>query len=238
MQDILYEIAGLTGVAFYLGSYALLQAGRVKGNGYVYATLNLIAAGLVLISLFSGWNLWSAIIQSSWIAISVMGMTRVWLLTRGLKFSAEEDELRLRHFSHMRRLDARRLFNAGRWHDGRPGDLLTQAGEPVTQLSYIAEGGVDILINGNVIADVGCGEFIGEMACLKQGPASATVAINQPSRYFAISSDALLKLIRQNGEIEAHLEAAFSHNIRAKLMATNHRLEQALQKGAAKSAAE
>ncbi len=238
-QAVFYEAAGLAGVAFYLGSYAMLQAGLVKGNGYTYAVLNLVAATLVLMSLFNGWNLWSAIIQISWITISVVGMTRVWILTRGLRFTAEEDELRHRHFSHMRRLDAKRFFQAGAWHDGVPGDPLTTAGEPVTQLSYITDGGVDIIVGGHTIATAGSGEFIGEMACLSRGPASATVQINQPSRCFAISSDALHRLIRRNGEIEAHLEAAFSHNIRAKLVATNNRLQMSMQdKSAASAAAE
>ncbi len=236
-QALFYEIAGLAGVAFYLGSYAMLQAGLLRGNGYTYAILNLFAASLVLMSLFNGWNLWSAIIQISWITISVVGMARVWLLTQGLRFSDEEEELRQRHFAHMRRLDAKRLFQAGAWQDGVPGDALTTAGEPVTQLSYIATGGVDIVVGGHTIATVGSGEFIGEMACLKQGAASATVRINQPSRSFVISPEALLRLIRRNGQIEVHLEAAFSHNIRAKLVATNERLQQALQQGQAQSAA-
>ncbi|PSL19960.1 hypothetical protein CLV88_10418 [Shimia abyssi] len=140
-QETLFEIAGLIGVAFYLGSYALLQAGVLKGNGYVYATLNLLAASLVLVSLFNGWNLWSAIIQTSWIVISVVGMTRVWLLTRGLRFSEEEEALRARHFSHMRRLDAKRLFRASEWRDGVRGEELTKADTPVTRLSYVMPGG-------------------------------------------------------------------------------------------------
>ncbi|WP_106607989.1 cyclic nucleotide-binding domain-containing protein [Shimia abyssi] len=88
---------------------------------------------------------------------------------------------------------------------------------------------MNIVVGGNVIAELGSGEFIGEMACLAKGPASATVEINQPSRYFSISSDALNGLIRKNAEIEAHLEAAFAHAVRAKLVATNARLQAALQ---------
>ena len=35
-----YEIAGFAGVAFYLGSYAALQFGWIKGSGYTYPILN------------------------------------------------------------------------------------------------------------------------------------------------------------------------------------------------------
>ena len=43
------------------------------------------------------------------------------------------------------------------------------------------------------------------------------------------STPTLRKLIKRNVEVEAHLEAAFSHNIRAKLVATNERLQTAIQ---------
>ena len=61
-----YQVAGYGGVAFYLGSYGLLQLGVLRGNSYTYAALNLLAAALVLVSLFRNWNLFSAIIQISW----------------------------------------------------------------------------------------------------------------------------------------------------------------------------
>lgn len=232
-QTFFFEAAGFAGVAFYLGSYALLQLGLLRGSGYPYAVMNLLAASLVLLSLFNGWNLYSAIIQISWISISIFGMARVWLLTRGLRFSDEEEELRQRYFPHMRRLDAKRFFQNGSWANAVAGHRLTEADSPVQQLSYLASGGADILIGGKTIASVGSGGFIGEMACLAQGPASATVEINQPTRLFSISSEALNRMIRRNSEMGAHLEAAFSHNVREKLVATNARLHEAMQAKAA-----
>ena len=60
------DIAGIFGVGFYLGSYASLQLGFLKGDGYAYAILNALAAGLVLLSLKEAFNLSSAVIQVSW----------------------------------------------------------------------------------------------------------------------------------------------------------------------------
>lgn len=57
-----YQIAGYGGVVFYLSSYGLLQMGVLRGNSYTYAALNMLAAALVLVSLFRNWNLFSAII--------------------------------------------------------------------------------------------------------------------------------------------------------------------------------
>jgi hypothetical protein len=57
-----YQIAGYGGVVFYLSSYGLLQMGVLRVNSYTYAALNMLAAALVLVSLFRNWNLFSAII--------------------------------------------------------------------------------------------------------------------------------------------------------------------------------
>lgn len=231
-----YQIAGIAGVVFYLGAYGALQLGLVRGNGYPYAIMNLAGASLVLVSLFTSWNLFSAIIQISWIALSAVGILRVWVLTQGLRFNAEEQTLLDAHFPTLRKLDARTLFKTGDWHDLQVGDLLTQQNTPVTQLSYIHSGGVDIDVGGQTIADVGPGGFIGEMGCMTSAPASATVRINQPARIFAVPSEALRRLVKRNPDLGPHLELAFSGNTRAKLMATNARLEQSLKATAPMSA--
>ena len=228
-QEILHEIAGAIGVALYLCSYAALQAGWIRGNGYLYAGLNMAAAGLVLVSLAANWNLSAAVIQISWITISVVGITRVWLLTRALRFTPEEEGLIASRFATMRRIDARRLLDRGVWHDGAAGTGLTGEGEPVTHLVWLADGGADVIVGGQKITEIGGGEFIGELASLHRGPASATVVLNRPTRYFAIPSEAMQALIRNNPDLRAQLEFAFAGNIRSKLIATNARLEAVLK---------
>ncbi|MFL4470480.1 Crp/Fnr family transcriptional regulator [Tateyamaria armeniaca] len=224
-----YQIAGYGGVFFYLGSYGLLQLGVLKGNSYTYAALNMLAAGLVLVSLFRNWNLFSAIIQISWITLSIMGIARVWVLTNMLRFSDEEKTLLASHFPALRAIEAKKLMDAGAWYDGDVGDALTEQGAPVDALSYLASGGVDIDVGGQIIAQVGPGQFIGEMACMSSGPASASVRLNQPTRYFSAPSEALRRLVRRNPDIAPHLDLAFSGNIRSKLMATNTVLERTMK---------
>ena len=227
----LYQLAGFVGVAFYLGAYGLLQLGVLRGNGYPYALMNLAAAALVLVSLLTSWNLFSAIIQISWITLSILGMARVWLMTRGLRFSGEEQALLDTHFPTLRRFDARKLLAAGTWTNCAPGETLTVQDTPVMQLSYIHRGGVDIEVGGQVIAQVGPGGFIGEMGCMTSAPASATVRINAPTRIFVLSSVVLRRLVKRNPDLGPHLEFAFSGNTRAKLMATNALLQQSLNTG-------
>ncbi len=71
-----YTAIGLAGFLAYLISYTLLQTGAIDGNGAVYAMSNLAAASLVFVSLLDAFNLASALIQVSWILVSLFGIWR------------------------------------------------------------------------------------------------------------------------------------------------------------------
>ncbi len=81
------DVCGIAGVVLYVGSYFALQAGLIKGQGYLYASVNTAAAALVLLSLVDAFNLSSAIIQAVWIVIGVGGMSRYYLQTSKLRFT-------------------------------------------------------------------------------------------------------------------------------------------------------
>lgn len=234
MPPVVFEAAGFVGVALYLGSYAALQAGFLRGGSYTYAVMNFLAASFVLLSLMADWNLWSAIIQISWIVISIVGLTRLWILKRALRFNAEEDLFVSSKFPAIDRVDARRFLNAGKWCDGQPGDYMTLQGQPVRNLYFIASGSARVEVDDQEIARVGADHFIGEMACLQKGPASATVRVAERSRYFTITSDAFEKVIRRWPDITPHVHYAFFGNTQAKLIETNRAYSEALRvRGAA-----
>lgn len=72
-----HQIAGVIGTLVYISSYFLVQMGWIKAPGYSYCIFNIIAASLVGISLFYEFNLASALIQMSWILISIAGISKL-----------------------------------------------------------------------------------------------------------------------------------------------------------------
>jgi hypothetical protein len=68
------EIAGVIGFFFYIGSFGAVQFGLLNGNSAAYSVLNILAATLVALSLLAEFNLSSALIQTSWIAIGLVGL--------------------------------------------------------------------------------------------------------------------------------------------------------------------
>ena len=72
-----HDIAGVAGSLLILGSYLLLQLGRIRPDQLVWPTLNGAGALLVLLSLAVDFNLGAFILELSWLGISLVGLVRV-----------------------------------------------------------------------------------------------------------------------------------------------------------------
>jgi len=72
-----HQIIGVIGTVIYISTYFLVQISWIKAPGYSYCLLNIMAASLVGISLLFEFNLASALIQASWILISIIGITKL-----------------------------------------------------------------------------------------------------------------------------------------------------------------
>jgi hypothetical protein len=221
---VFYEIAGFTGVLFYLGSYAALQIGLIRGAGYLYASLNLAAAALVLLSLANQFNLWSAIIQISWILISIVGVARIYYLTHRVRFSPEERAFIATWFPDLSIPDARRFLTAGNWIDTDPGAGIAEQGKDIGFLYFLTQGIADVAAGGKPVGQLVAPSVIGELTCFDGGPASATVTTAQAARLFAMDTTTLARLCKGSPDLRLHLQSGLARDTHAKLNAANQRL--------------
>jgi len=221
------EAAGLLGVILYVGAYAALQSGLPRSNGYTYATANLAAAALVLLSLTSDFNLSAAISQIIWIVLSVVGLARMAVLERRARLNEEERAFMAAKFPTMSRSMARKFLNAGNWYDAEAGTLFVTEGERLGGLIYMASGEAEITLRGRPIAQCISGSFIGEMSCFDGSLANATVSLRQPSRYFLIRTEALNRLCARDLDMRRTVENGVGNDTRHKLIETDLRFREA-----------
>lgn len=225
MSDFsILDLAGIAGVAFYLGSYAALQLGMLRGDGYAYACLNAIAAALVLLSLKEAFNLSSAVIQVSWIVISLVGITRHYILTHRTKLSDEEKQFMESALPEMDKLKARRLLNLGFWVDLEAGTVLTEEGSPVSHLCYLFKGQACVRVNGAYVATLHEKSLVGEITALSGEAATGTVVLTETSRCLKIPSQALRALLVRDAEIRKQVDACFAGQVKEKLVKANRAL--------------
>jgi hypothetical protein len=82
MNYPLHDVVGNLGVIMIVGSYFLVQIGKMSATGVSYNSLNGLGAVLVMISLWFNFNLSAFIIEVFWLLISLVGLTRIFLERR------------------------------------------------------------------------------------------------------------------------------------------------------------
>lgn len=72
----IFDVVGFVGAAIVLLAYFLNQDGRLDSANWRYPLSNLVGASLILISLTDTWNFPSAVIEASFVLISLWGIYR------------------------------------------------------------------------------------------------------------------------------------------------------------------
>ena len=65
-----------------VGSYFLIQIGRMSSRGIAYTSVNALGAVFILYSLYYDFNLSAFVIEVFWLLISLVGMGRIYLERR------------------------------------------------------------------------------------------------------------------------------------------------------------
>src|SRR3954468_16148047 len=85
--------------------------------------------------------------------------------------------------------DARRKFATWAREVSVPeGKQLAEEGEYAYDLFIIEDGTAEVIQDGNTVAELGSGEFFGEMGVLERAPRNATVVAKTPMTLLTLSS--------------------------------------------------
>jgi len=216
-------IVGLFGVGLYIGIYILLRLEILRGGSFPHSLLSLIGASCVLLSLTENFNLSSAIIQSTWIVISILGLGRLYFINKTTKFDRLELIFLKTKLPRLTNAHAKRLFGMGEWKSGRRGEVLVSQDQQVEKFCYLAEGQADVFIDGELSATSKKGDFIGEITYLSGEPATGTVVLSEPSTYFCIDVMAMRKLAKFNNTLHYEIEKSIADDLRGKLARTSRK---------------
>jgi len=81
------DVFGMIGVVFVLGTYCLLQFGKMKAESLNYSLINFLGAACILYSLTFEFNLPSFIIEIVWLIMSFFGICKYFYLTKYKKLN-------------------------------------------------------------------------------------------------------------------------------------------------------
>jgi cAMP-dependent protein kinase regulator len=98
----------------------------------------------------------------------------------------------LRELAPFRRLtstDLGTLLEHGEWVVAPAGDVLVRQGDMGDAFYVVASGRAEVVQDGASLADLGPGEFFGEIALLEDVPRTASVVAKTPLRVFRLDRD-------------------------------------------------
>lgn len=70
------DAVGILGSGLILGSYALLQSGRLRADRPAWPALNGLGAVFVLLSLLVDFNLAAFVLECAWLVVSLVSLLR------------------------------------------------------------------------------------------------------------------------------------------------------------------
>ncbi len=207
-----YSVASVAGRTLIQRTAPESLLARVFGvlEGLTMFSFALGALGIaVLISAFGvGWA--AAIAGLSVPAILVLAWLKLGALDRDAKVPDPEAVAILRHLAIFTPLSAttmERILVELTWLDVPAGHVLIRQGERGDLFYVLAEGRVQIVRDGNVIAEREAVDYIGEIALLRDVPRTATVIAVRPSRLMVIEGDRFLSAVTGHAQSRTQAEA-------------------------------
>lgn len=162
--------------------------------------------------------LWLDIISEGFLAIINLIMIAVLMHQQAqLKFSDEEKLLYEAYFSGVTPFEYVKLMKLAHWETYDAGHILAAKGRKVRHLSFIYDGGADVKVDGETVAEVHTGNFVGEVSFKLNQPATATVVTQQNARVVQWYQYELKELFESNPGMKNCVEALISTDLARKL---------------------
>jgi CRP-like cAMP-binding protein len=95
------------------------------------------------------------------------------------------------------------------------GTELVRQGEFAYEFFVIETGGAEVLRDGEHIADLGPGDFLGEMGIVSKATRNATVTATTDSKVIVMTEQAFRSMSQSNPDIASRIQAAVEERCRA-----------------------
>lgn len=108
------------------------------------------------------------------------------------------------------------LARHAKYSNAAPGDVLVRQGDPGDSLILIVGGDVLVDRNGKQVAQMGAGDFFGEMSLIDGEPRSATVIAKSPVRMVSLDSSMFQSMLESDPDLWRKLLHVLAARLRAR----------------------
>lgn len=163
----------------------------------------------------------SVLWETIFVIVNVVQLLLIWYYEYHHRFDEEHKHFADNMPDTVDRSAIKRLLDLAELERYQPGTVLTTEGQPVTQLTYIADGIVKIERAGSLVAICGPGDYVGELSFLSGKPATATATVVKPTRGLVFDQARLTAATEGDSQLRRTLDSALNKNLAGKLTRSN-----------------
>ncbi len=183
---------------FFIANILFCVAYVVRDMAWLRA-ITILAASLTLPYFFAQSEpLYSAMgWQVAFIVINTVNLSVLLLERRPVPLTEAQQQLHVSTFRTLTPREMLRVLKPAKWHQLPKDEKLIQQGEHIRQLMLIHQGSAQVFTGDIFRANVGPGDFVGEMSFATGNATSADVIANEPIEYLVWDRNDLDRLYRR-----------------------------------------
>ena len=152
------------------------------------------------------------------IAVNLYHIGVILYEKRAVKMDDKNEELYQTLFKEMTPVEYLKISRAAEWQTMKPGQRLITQGMPVPDLYLIYNGTVDVAIDGERVAELKDGEFVGEMSFLTEKVATASCIVKYEAQCLVWKQREFKELLKRNPSLYFTIQSVLSAQVSDKLV--------------------
>jgi len=155
------------------------------------------------------------------IAVNLYHIAVILYEKREVKMDDKNQELYDTLFKEMTPVEYLKISRAAKWEMVKAGERIITQGMPVPDLYLIYNGTVDVLVDGEGIAQLKDGEFVGEMSFLTEKVATATCKVKYDAQCLVWKQKEFKELLKRNPSLYFTIQSVLSAQVSDKLVSSS-----------------
>ena len=163
-----------------------------------------------------GWNL-------VFIALNLYHVAVIIYEKRPVQMSAKHRELYETMFKDLTPVEFLKITKIADWVHFKSGEVVTQEKHKVETLNLIYNGTIDVEVNGDKVAELKDGQFVGEMSFLTEKVATATCVVKHDSELLVWPQKEFKELLKRNPSLYFTIQSLLSAQVSNALVSSSRR---------------
>ena len=147
------------------------------------------------------------------VAVNVYHIAVIIYEKRPIKMQPKDKELYETMFKDLSPVEYLKISKVAEWNKYKSGQSLIVQGMPVDDLILIYNGTVNVIVDGEGVANLKDGQFVGEMSFLTEKPATATCKVEHDTECLVWKQPEFKELLKRNPSLYYTIQSLLSNQL-------------------------